>query len=169
MRIREYPGFLPGLVISIVIALALSGRVARWLGIARPIAWGLLFGLGIIVAATLTPGGGVFRSGAVGSGACEFSRVGLAPIAEVLRFGETGLNVLLFIPLGVSIGFLPSSRIKLIMIVGGIALPFLIELTQLAATFLDRQCQSADVIDNLTGLAIGLVVGSLARLLVRNG
>ena len=58
MRIREYPGFLPGLVISIVIALALSGRVARWLGIARPIAWGLLFGLGIIVAATLTPGGG---------------------------------------------------------------------------------------------------------------
>jgi glycopeptide antibiotics resistance protein len=161
MRLREYPGFLPGLVISVVLAFVLAGRLARTLRVSNAIAWGLIFGVGIIVAATLTPGGGVFRSGAEGSGACDMSRLSLASIREVLRFGETGLNVLLFVPLGVAIGLMPGSRAKVGLILAGIAFPFVIETAQLVVTVLDRQCQSADVIDNLTGLAIGLAIGTV--------
>jgi hypothetical protein len=40
-----------------------------------------------------------------------------------------------------------------------VALPFAIEATQLVVTSLDRACQSADVSDNLTGLALGVVAG----------
>ncbi len=161
MRLREYPGFLPGLVISAILAFALAGRLGRTLRVSNVIAWGLVFGVGIIVAATLTPGGGVFRSGAEGSGACDLSRLSMAPIREVLRFGETGLNVLLFMPLGVAIGLMPGSKAKVGLILAGIAFPFAIEAVQLVVTVLDRQCQSADVIDNLTGFTIGLAIGTV--------
>lgn len=169
MRLREYPGFIPGLAISVLLAFALAGRLARSLGVSRAIAWGLVFGVGVIVAATLTPGGGVFRSGAEGSGACDLSRLAFARISEVLRFGETGLNVLLFVPLGVAVGAMPRSRTKLLLILGAIAFPFAIEATQLAVTVLDRQCQSADVIDNLSGLAIGVAIGLVARTATSRG
>jgi glycopeptide antibiotics resistance protein len=166
VRLREYPGFLPGLAVSIVVAFALATRLGRTLHVSRLIAWGLVFGVGVIVSATLTPGGGVFRSGAEGSGACDLSRLSLASIREVLRFGETGLNVLLFVPLGLAIGLMPRSRAKLGLIMAAAAFPFLIEAMQLIVTVLDRQCQSADVVDNLTGLAIGLVIGTILGLII---
>jgi glycopeptide antibiotics resistance protein len=169
MRLREYPGFLPGLALSILLAFVLAGRLGRSLGVSRAIAWTLVFGVGIIVAATLTPGGGVFRSGAAGSGACDLSRLALAPIAEVLRFGETGLNVLLFVPLGVAIGAMPWSRVKLLITLAAIVFPFAIEALQLVVTILDRQCQSADVIDNLTGLALGLAIGVVVNVAIGPG
>ena len=75
------------------------------------------------------------------------------------------LNVLLFMPLGVSIAFMPRSRLKVAVLVAAIALPFAIETTQLLLPILDRGCQSADVIDNLTGLVLGLAGGSVAGLL----
>jgi hypothetical protein len=59
----------------------------------------------------------------------------------------------------VAIGLWPRSRIKVALIVGAVALPIVIETIQLVATALDRACQSADASDNLTGLAIGLVLG----------
>jgi len=49
------------------------------------------------------------------------------------------------------------------VVVGAIALSFAIETTQLLVLWLDRACQSADVVDNLTGLAIGLAGGIVAR------
>ncbi len=51
------------------------------------------------------------------------------------------------------------------MLLVAIALPVAIETTQLVIPALERGCQSADVFDNLTGLVIGLVLGTLARLL----
>ena len=44
-------------------------------------------------------------------------------------------------------------------------LPASIELIQLLVPPLGRECQSADVIDNLTGLVVGLAAGVVARLL----
>jgi NhaP-type Na+/H+ or K+/H+ antiporter len=49
-----------------------------------------------------------------------------------------------------------------------VILPFAIEMIQLLATGLGRACQTSDVADNLTGLAIGLVVGVVARRLMRS-
>jgi hypothetical protein len=47
------------------------------------------------------------------------------------------------------------------LLAAAISLPFVIEAIQRQALVLNRSCQSADVVDNLAGLAIGLVIGAL--------
>jgi hypothetical protein len=123
----------------------------------------LLLALGLIVSATLTPSREALRFGTIGRGTCDLGRIGVAPISDLLEFGDPLFNVLLFIPLGIAIGLLPSSIPKSVLVAGALALPFAIETIQLLATGLDRACQSADVSDNLTGLVIGLAVGIAAR------
>jgi glycopeptide antibiotics resistance protein len=88
-----------------------------------------------------------------------------APLDVYLRPGDIAFNVLLFIPLGLALGLLPPSKARVPLIVGALLLPAVIEATQLAARALDRACQSGDVVDNLTGLLIGLVVGGAAAAL----
>ena len=83
---------------------------------------------------------------------------------RVLNFGERGLNVLLFIPFGAAIGALPSSRAKAGLLAASLVLPFFVEGIQYVVPALDRSCSTVDVIDNLTGLAIGLAIGILVRL-----
>ena len=157
------PWLLPGVAVWVAVALVAGGRVGRALGVRRAVAMALIVSLGIILSATLTPLRGALDFGTVGGGSCDFSRVGFAPLRDLLRFGDTSLNVLMFVPLGVSIGLLPRSRLKLAIVVAAIALPFAIEATQLVVLWLDRACESADVVDNLTGLAIGLGGGIVAR------
>ena len=165
MRLSEpatVPWFLPGFAISVAVGLAASGRVGRALGSRRAVAVALISSLGIIVSATLSPLHWAFQFGTVGTGSCDFSRVGLAPMRELFAFNDTSLNVLLFLPLGASIAFIPRSRHKVVVIVAAIALPFAIETTQMLVPWLDRACESADVVDNLTGLVLGLAGGSVA-------
>jgi len=157
------PWFLPGVVIWVAVALVAGGRVGRTLGVRRAVALALIVSLGIILSATLTPLRGALDFGAVGSGSCDLSRVGFAPLRDLLRLNEASLNVLLFVPLGGSIAFLPRSRLNVIVVAAAIALPFAIEATQLVVLWLDRACESADVVDNLTGLAIGLGGGIVMR------
>jgi glycopeptide antibiotics resistance protein len=161
-EILAIPWFLPGIGASLVMASLLMGPVRRTLRAGPFLSWSLVVSLGIILSATLTPAHEAISFGAVSTGSCDLSRVGFAPLRELLRLGDTSLNVLLFVPLGVSIAFLPRSRLKVVVVVGAIALPFAIETTQLLVLWLDRACQSADVVDNLTGLAIGLAGGIVA-------
>ena len=160
------PWFLPGVVISIVVSIAASGALGRALGVRRAVAWVMVLSLGIITAATLTPQWEALAFGAQGSSSCDLSRLGLAPLGELLEPSEASLNVLMFIPLGATIGLLPRSRRKAAIVIAAIALPFAIETTQLLVPALDRACESADVVDNLTGLAIGLAGGVVAWRLV---
>jgi hypothetical protein len=44
-----------------------------------------------------------------------------------------------------------------------LAMPFVVELTQSFVTSLGRGCESADIIDNLTGLCLGFGVGTVLR------
>jgi hypothetical protein len=158
---RDYPGLRPGIAIAIVFGLVVSGRLGRAIGVSRFIAWALVVGAGLIIAATLTPSAEAIRYGLHGSGSCDFGRLTPASLDEILMFGETGLNVLLFIPLGLAVGLVPRSRTKLLLVAGSVALPFVIEMIQLTVTSLDRECQSADVVDNLMGLVIGLALGTI--------
>jgi glycopeptide antibiotics resistance protein len=158
------PWFLPGVAISVVLSLVLGGRVGRVLGTRRVVASMLILSLGVILSATLTPLRGVIEEGVMSPGVCDLSRVGFPSLRELLRIDDTILNILLFVPLGASIAFLPRSRRTVAVIACAIALPFAIEITQLIVTALSRGCQSADVVDNLTGLALGLAGGVLARL-----
>ena len=129
------------------------------LGTSRLVAWGLVAGIGLVIAATPTPGAEAIVHGTSGSGQCDLSRMTLVPLREILELDETGMNVLLFAPLGLALGLLPRSRGKASLILAAIALPFVVEGIQLVVTPLGRQCQSADVIDNLTGLVVGLLGG----------
>ena len=156
------PWFVPAVAISVAIGLVANGRVARALGVNRAVALSLVVSLGAILSATLTPLRGALAFGAIGSGTCDLSRMGLAPLRELFAVNDVSLNVLLFIPLGLSIAFIPRSRLKVIVLIASIALPVAIEGTQLLVPALDRACESADVIDNLTGLTIGLGFGVVA-------
>lgn len=104
--------------------------------------------------------------GALGSGTCDLSRMRLAGPADLLTLNDIGLNVLLFVPLGVVLGLTRRSRYGAAAIVAAVALPFAIETIQLLVLPLDRACQSGDVIDNLTGLLIGLATAVLAQAIV---
>ena len=161
------PWFLPGVFVSIAASVALALPLGRALVVRPTLAGALVFSVGIVLAATLTPLRGAIEAGAAGTGICDFSRLGLAPIAESTSVNDTSLNILLFVPLGVVIGHMPRTRRTAGIVIASIALPFLVEAVQLAASDLARGCQSADVIDNLTGLFVGAALGSASRLVLR--
>jgi VanZ family protein len=97
---------------------------------------------------------------------CDLTRVGLASLEDLSSFNDASLNILLFVPLGAAIGLLPGSRRKAAIAIAAILAPFAIELFQLLVPQLGRGCQSADVVDNLTGLVLGLAAGTAGRWLV---
>ncbi len=159
--LRDYAGFVPGLAVSLVVSLAASGYVSRALAISRRHGWALVMSLGVVLSATITPSREALLFGALGSGTCDFSRIGLASWHQLSHLDDVSLNVLLFVPFGIAIGLCPRSRAKLAVLVGALALPVAIELLQLVAVALGRQCQSSDVVDNLSGLLLGVFAGSI--------
>jgi len=109
-EILAIPWLLPGLGVSVVAAIIIGWVLERALRAGPLLSWALVVSLRVIVSATLTPSRAAIDSGGSGIRGCDYSRIGLAPIHEILQFGDRGLNVLLFIPLGVAIGLLPGSR-----------------------------------------------------------
>jgi hypothetical protein len=161
--VRDVPLLVPGAVVSLVVGIAFRDRVGRALGGGPAAGATLVFGLGVILAATLTPLNDSLRGfQATPAGPCHLGRIGPPAWEELLTVGDTSLNVLLFIPLGAAIGLLPRSRRQGLVILGAIALPFVIETIQMLVPALRRECESADVGDNLTGLLIGVVIGTVA-------
>jgi hypothetical protein len=157
------PWFLPGVAVSVVLGLILGGRVGRVLRTNRALGTLLVLSVGVVVSATLTPLGRGFEGGAAAIQGCDLSRTWLPSLAELRGLNDASLNVLLFAPLGFSIALLPPSRRTLAVGVAAVALPFVIETTQMLAPVLHRGCESADVVDNLLGLALGVAAGLVAR------
>jgi glycopeptide antibiotics resistance protein len=88
--------------------------------------------------------------------------MGLAPLSEYLHLGgDTSLNVILFVPLGLAIGLLGRSPVTARLLVAALVSPVVIEAIQSLAPMLGRGCQSRDVVDNVFGFGIGLVLGAL--------
>ncbi len=156
----DYAGFVPGLAISILVALILGGSIARRVGASRLVATLLILGLGAVLSATVTPSREALMGMPQISTGCDLSRIGPDQWSAYAQLDDTSLNVLLFIPLGMAIGLLPRTRPKAGLILGAIFLPIAIETFQLVAAPLGRACQSGDVFDNLMGLALGLGIGS---------
>jgi hypothetical protein len=154
--------FTTALVLIVIGSVALAPAVARRLGTRRVVAGLLLFGFGLVIAATLLPDRDAL-AGIASERVCDMSRFGPASIAELTRVNTTSLNVLLFVPLGVAVGLLPRSRTTTFVVVAAVSLTFVVEAIQLFVTVLGRGCQTADMVDNLMGLAIGIAIGVLAR------
>jgi len=157
------PLFVPVVVLSITLATVAAGRTAAWMNARPAVSWLLLVGFGVILAATLTPLRDAIEHGLVSSGTCDLRRIGPAPLGAYLRPNETSANVVLFIPLGLALGMLPGSRRTKTIILCASLLPLAIEVTQLAFPVWARGCQTADVFDNLLGLALGFLGGHVLR------
>lgn len=128
-------------------------------------AWLLIVSTGVIMSVTVTPLGRGGGSDSRWVRSCDLSRIELAPIARLARPSDELGNILMFIPLGIAIAYVPWSTRKAAVLAGALALPFLIESAQYVVAPLRRACQSADVVDNLTGLVLGLAAGAVvARL-----
>ena len=153
------PLFLPGAALWAVIASLLAGPVARWLGTRKVAAWFLLTSLGAVFAATLTPLAVTLAGMPPIRQSCDFTRITLASPALLLSVNDVSLNVLLFVPLGIAAGLVAGSRRGAVAVLGALALPIAIETVQLAIPRLGRGCESADVIDDMSGVLMGLAIG----------
>jgi hypothetical protein len=160
------PLLLPGVVLAFVVSTLASGRVAHLLRVRRTVAWVLLMSAGVILAATLTPLRAGLSPDLPHPGSCDLSRIGFPSLDDLLRPGDVLGNIVMFFPLGFAIAVVPRSRRKAALLCAAFAFPFLIEGTQLVAVSLNRACESADVVDNLTGLVLGLGVGAVVARLV---
>lgn len=160
---NDIPWFWPTVVVIAITGIASRRRVSQALDIGSASAVAISIAIGLIVGATLTPGRSALELGDQGRAACDFTRMGLIPVSELAAMREPALNVLLFVPLGVVLGLLRPSARTWVVIGFGAALPLVIEVAQVVALPLDRACESADVIDNLTGLFAGLCAGGLVR------
>ncbi len=160
----DSPLLAPALMAAVVVALVAAGRAGRALEIGRPLAFLALVSLGGIVALTLTPHVGDVEGYAR---TCHIRSLSLIGPSELLSVNDRSLNVLLFIPLGFAVGLLPRSRRSLAVAVGAVVLPVEIEMIQLLAPLLERTCQADDVLDNLTGLALGAAAGIAVHLAQR--
>lgn len=155
------PWLVPGLLVSFVVAAAFGGSIARRAGTGPWVGRALIVAIGLILAATLTPDASGL-AGEHGPATCDLRRWTLIPLRTFLAFDDASLNVFLFMPLGVVITALPR-RFRGWSILVAAAAPVVIEAIQLVLPVIGRGCESADVVDNLTGLAIGLGIGFLAR------
>jgi hypothetical protein len=151
--------FAPELVLAVVFGLAggvLWARMAR-LGILLGIVTAT--SLTVIVALTLSPAGPFPDVGFV-PGFCETRQWGPGSFEDLTTIGEPSLNVVLFVPLGVSVAFHRGS-IRLLTLVASALLPIAIELAQLKLPALGRYCDSMDIADNELGLLLGLGAGAI--------
>ena len=162
--LNSSPWLWPALALAVAVSLILFRPLARALHAPRLVALLILLGLGGIVALTLTPGDDAFSPYLFQD--CFVRFVPPIGLGRVLNLGERGLNVLLFLPLGLGLGLLPRSWTKGALIVAALGLPFAIEWIQYAVPALDRSCSTVDLVDNLTGLVVGLVVGIVGRIVV---
>ena len=157
--VATVPWFVPGMVATVIVSALVCRPIARWLETGALRAWLLLVSLGLIGVTTLTPQRDALEFGMVGTGTCDFSRVWLASPSFYAGRNDSAENIGLFIPLGAAIALLPA-RMRPAALVAGILLPVAIEVFQRQATMLNRACQSADVVDNLVGLGLGLALGA---------
>ena len=154
----DLPWLAPGLLLAMIVSIVAGPRVGRELGAGTLIGALMVFSLGMIVSATLTPQSAALEFGARGGGTCDFTLVGLPSLSDFLSLNEITLNMLLFLPLGATIGVVPRSRRKVALIIAVVLLPFVIEWMQLVIPVLDRACEVSDIVYNLTGLALGMAI-----------
>lgn len=162
----QLPGWaIAGSVVALVVAVLLARPVGTRLG-TRPLGGFLVvLGFGLVLAFTLTPR--TVEYGQAEGLRCLVPSLRVLAPDRLLAFSDETMNVLLFVPLGLAIGLLPRRRSTAVVALVAVALPWIVEGTQLVVTSLGRYCQSTDLTTNLLGLVIGAAAGSLVVRLTR--
>ena len=160
---------LLGVLVSGLACAALTWSVRRRTGWPWAVALGLLvWSVVVLGLITLLPAEGAPGVVPVESRLdyCSWDIGGPAPDGFwIFAGGQRLLNMLVFIPSGVLLVLVASRWRGTLWITVPIGFALLalysvaIEYTQLALARLDRACDVTDMIDNITGAAIGVVVG----------
>ncbi|MDX3071648.1 VanZ family protein [Streptomyces sp. NPDC088354] len=162
------PLFWPGALLSSVAAGVCARRTARRLGTGPVTAFCLVLALGGIAVTTLladiTLEPNAMRRFGAGTFATDWTLPGPADLAG---FGQRGLNVLLFVPLGLAVARTRPARRALGLAAAAAVLPFAIEAVQYEVVWLLRAADAQDIADNLCGLLAGLILGAVTRPLRR--
>jgi hypothetical protein len=169
LEILLHDGFTMGLLLLGAVMAALGAvLVSRKRGRPYAASFIALFGLVLILALTLAPttsfGGvlGVTSVGAYGEQVNVCLRSTWSDIPATLPTADGALNVLLYLPTAVGLGWL--LRRKTVAIFGLVALSAIIEMVQAG---IGRSCQASDWLANSTGAVMGvavvIVVSSIAR------
>ena len=159
-------------VVSALLALALRGRFGwPWSVLCGLLLWSVL----VIGVLTLIPANGapgiVSAEGRLTE--CSWDIGGPAPNGFwILPGGQRLLNAVVFVPAGVLLVLVAArGRWAWVTVPLGLALlaaySTLIELTQLSLARIDRACDVTDIIDNVTGAAVGVLIGLALLPLVR--
>jgi VanZ like protein len=156
-----------------LLALALRPRLGRLAALSIA---GLVWSLAVIGSITLIPANGapgiVPAEGRLTT--CSWDIGGPAPEGFwIFAGGQRMLNTVVFVPTGVLLVLAVARwpRVARVLVPVGLALlaaySVVIEATQLALARIDRACDVTDVIDNVTGAAIGVALGIVLALLLR--
>jgi hypothetical protein len=168
-----------------LLGAVLSGLACLWLAtvVARRTGWTWAMSLGLLVwsligiaLVTLLPANGapgiVSAEGRLDT--CSWDIGGPAPDGFwILPGGQRLLNMVVFVPSGALLVLVAARwrRTAWVTVPIGFALlsaySVLIELTQLELARLDRACDVTDMIDNVTGAAIGVLLGVVLALALR--
>jgi hypothetical protein len=170
-------GFMLALIAVAGLACAtLAAVLARRFGWAWSVLAGLLLWSVVVIGVlTLIPANGapgvVSAEGRLDH--CSWDIGGPAPDGFwILPGGQRMLNAVVFVPSGVLLVLVAARwRSAWVTVPLGLAAlagySTLIELTQLAAARIDRACDVTDIIDNVTGAGIGVLIGLAVLPVVR--
>lgn len=168
---------LVGVAVSGALCLLLARLVRRRMGLLGAATVGLLlWSLAVIAVLTLIPANGapgvVYAEGRLAT--CSWDIGGPAPDGFwIFPGGQRMLNGAIFAPSGALLALLAARWPRLVWLIVPLGLAGLaaystgIELTQLVLARLDRACDVTDIIDNVTGAAVGVVVGLLLAVVLR--
>ncbi len=163
---------LSGLVCGLL-AIALQARLG-WITALAVAAF--VWSLAVIASITLIPANGapgiVSAEGRLTS--CSWDIGGPAPDGFwIFAGGQRMLNTVVFVPSGVLLVLALARwpRVAWVGVPAGLALlaaySIGIETTQLVLARIDRACDVTDVIDNVTGAVLGVVIGLLLAVVLR--
>jgi hypothetical protein len=159
-----------------VFAAVIGLAVGRRAGVVAGVAWfGLLWSIAVIAIVTLVPAqnGLGYIPADEHATSCSWDIGGPAPGGFwILGGGQQLLNTLLFVPAGIFL-VLAFGRWRLGWVLVPLGLAALaayslgIEEIQLHVARIDRACDVTDIIDNVTGATLGVVIGLVLLPLVR--
>ena len=159
-----------------LLALVIGLAVGRRLGPMAGVAWfGLVWSIAIIGIVTLIPAqnGLGYIPADQHATTCSWDIGGPAPGGFwIFGGGQQVLNTMLFVPAGVFLvlafaRWRPGWMLVPLGLAALAAYSLAIEETQLHVARIDRACDVTDIIDNVSGAAIGVALGLLLLLLTR--
>ena len=157
-------GLVAGITLALLGAFLVAPWIGRGLGTGPRLAFLLVLATGLIVALTLAPR--PLSPATRPDLSCLLPAATLAFPGGVLALSDEILNVVLFVPLGMTVGYIQGRR-QLQVLAMALSLPWVVESIQLALPWLGRTCQSSDLTANVLGLLFGVTLGAAMVRLIR--